>query len=152
MRLGQHLGTPVPVEYEGKTWLVGPITLNEFAEFQEYLLRKPLEEAAKFSVEHPECRDVMMREAMQTCKEMRKEAGDSQDFGNLVAALQDIGNLRELLFICIKKNHAEVTRKEASDAVNLSNMTDVLVSVMEASGLDGGAQDPTNLEPKKESG
>ena len=149
MRLGQHLGVGVPVESGGKSWIVGPITLDEFAEFNEFLLRKRLEDAANFCADRPECRDVMMREAMREVKELKEQASREEDFGGMITAFQDISNLRELLYICIKKNHPEVTREEASKVVTLVNMSDVLVSVMEASGLDGGS-DPTNPGLPKE--
>ncbi len=151
MRLGQHLARGVPVELGGNSYVVGPITLDEFAEFQEYLFRKPLEDVAEFCKDHPEMRDVMVTQAMKEVKEMRQQSGgEKQSFGYMMAAMTDVGNMRHLLYICIKKNHPDVNRDEIMRLVTLDSLPSILMDVLEASGLDDSQANPTSRQPKKE--
>lgn len=115
-------GKPVTLTVGGQDYEFSPLTLDDFAEFEAWLLSEKLNRALTALGEQ-----VTSEERVQVVTTMTDEISQME----VAKASQSMRGLRQMLWYSLRRTQPSLTRTEAAAVVNFDNLAEMTALVDE---------------------
>jgi len=114
----------------GKEYSLSPMTLNDLAEIESWVVSNEIKR-------YQEASSVLSKD--ERIDFLRKAINDmphGMEFKAIVnEAMDEIDGIRHMLWLSVRHNHPEVTLEEVSGLVRLDNLDEISILIDTASGL-----------------